>query len=307
MAFERTYTSVAPQAFTADGTVQGVVKLASTFGFKVKAQVVVQAPGLPVLTLEVKRVLDVNTLFVGPPGPITARTDLSAYTIAAGSFIYMAEQPKAKVGKDEQLYATYDQEPTVAWRTVMVDQLGQYFGSASNPIAVQFDGTIAMTDVRITALDNDPVAGRIHSSVRISDGTNSLKVNADGSINAILEQTGAISTTINRYAEVLAVASGTNFTINTYTCPIGYTANLQRVSVSGENIARYDVKVNGTSIETRRTYWSGGFNTEFNFLTDLANGGYLLNPGDIVTVVGLHNSPYLADFEARIQAIQTPM
>ena len=102
----------------------------------------------------------------------------------------------------------------------------------------------------------------------------------------------------------------TSVTILTYVCPGTFTGALQRISVSGENLAKYTIQINGSTIETQRTYW-GNLNTEFNFMTDASTGGYPLNVGDTVAVIVLNNSPgpnpASADFEARIQVIQTPM
>lgn len=130
MAFERKWPAVAPQLFTADGTTLGVATVANTRGFKVKAKAVISATGLPDLQIEIKRVLSANQVIVGPIGkPITAPSDISAYTVALGAFIYAEEQEKNSIPENDRDEATYDQEPTVAQRVVVVDQLGQYQNS----------------------------------------------------------------------------------------------------------------------------------------------------------------------------------
>lgn len=108
---------------------------------------------------------------------------------------------------------------------------------------------------------------------------------------------------INQYNEVLSVASGATTSIVTYTVPISQQNILQRVSVSGENIALYQILVNGTPIDSQRTYFGGELNVQFDF-TSISNLGTPLNAGDIVTVTVLHNRPYVGNFESRIQMIQ---
>jgi hypothetical protein len=136
MAFERTWAPVPPRFFTLDGGTLGQVQIANTRGFKVKQHVVIAAVGQPNLILEVKRVLSSTLLFVGNIGdPITKRIDISAYTTAASAYIYAEEQSKAKLTREDREYAVYEQEPTVAKRVILVDQLGEFYES-SNPLPV---------------------------------------------------------------------------------------------------------------------------------------------------------------------------
>jgi len=109
---------------------------------------------------------------------------------------------------------------------------------------------------------------------------------------------------VNQYNEVLAVVSGITTTIVTYTVPVGKTNALERISVSGENIALYTVLINGTPIDAQRTYFGGELNAQFEFMST-GNFGVLLNAGDIVSVTVLHMRPSSANFEGRIQMSQS--
>jgi len=111
-------------------------------------------------------------------------------------------------------------------------------------------------------------------------------------------------TSINQYNEVFAVVSGILTTIVTYTVPVGKTNALERVSVSGENIALYTVLINGTIIDSQRTYFGGELNAQFEYMST-GNFGTVLNAGDIVSVKVLHNRPSAANFEGRIQMSQS--
>src|SRR5580658_3045002 len=101
MALEKNLNAVPPVLLTADGSAHGVLTIVSTCGFYVKQQVTLQAPLLPPLTFEVKRVVDYTTLWLGIKGPqMTHNVDLSAYTVAAGSFIFAEEQSKAAIPQE---------------------------------------------------------------------------------------------------------------------------------------------------------------------------------------------------------------
>lgn len=141
--------------------------------------------------------------------------------------------------------------------------------------------------IEISAADGDNIA--------ISDGTDTLDVNADGSINVNVLPNGT-GNIVNTYNEVTAVASGVLTTIETYTAT--GTAFLQKSIVSGTNIARFDVLLNGNVIDRQRTYFGGNLNIDFDF-TNLP-----LVFGDVVTVRVIHNRPTTGDFNARIQVLE---
>ncbi|NJO48135.1 MAG: hypothetical protein HC840_00305 [Leptolyngbyaceae cyanobacterium RM2_2_4] len=295
MAIEQKWPAVAPQAFTADGGAQGQITVADVRGFKVKQFVVIKATGQPDIRVQVKRVVKkTGKIIVGPPqdqqtqgkAGLQTRTDLTAYTLLAGAFLYAEEQDKVRVKKDDQDAATYEQEPTVARRVVAVDQFGDFYDD-DNRVPVKFDGGITVGNVTIQDDDGDE-----------------LEVNPDGSINVnIINSTGS-NVVKNTYAEASAVPSGVETTIVTYMVPLILTsALLQRVSASGENVGRFQVFVNGVVVDTRRTYYGGDFNTYFEFATSSADG-YSLAPGDIVLVKILHDRAFSGSFQARIQALE---
>lgn len=104
---------------------------------------------------------------------------------------------------------------------------------------------------------------------------------------------------INIYGTIASVISGSSTTVVTYTVPGGKINTLERISVSGTNIARFSILVNAVEVDAKRTFF-GELNTEFNY-TSTVNLGRVLNSGDVVTVEVLHNRPFVGDFEGRIQ------
>lgn len=295
MAIEQKWPTVAPQLFITNGGTQGQIKVSDVRGFKVKQFVVISATALPDLRIQVKRVVKkTGTIIAGPPpdqqtqgkAGLRTTTDLSLYTTAAGAFIYAEEQDKAKIKPDDQDIATYEQEPTVARRVVSVDQFGDFYDN-DNPLPIAFDGTVQIGDVTIKDGDGDQ-----------------LEVNPDGSINVNIISATSNSLIKNTYGTASAVPSGIETTIVSYMVPLILTsALLQRISVSGENVGRYRIYLNGTPIDTRRTYYGGSFNECFEFSTGTGDG-YKLIPGDIIAVKILHDRIYVGNFESRIQALE---
>ncbi len=291
MAFERKWAAVAPVSFTQNGSTLGVVTLADTAGFYVKQVVALTGQNLTPQQFQVKWVLSDTQLVLGLVDQKVGRNfgvDVSSFTLANNSQISAGEQDKSNVPDKDHYMAVYEGDPIAADRVILVDEHGDKY-TETHPIPIQFSGSVSIGDVTVQGTNG-----------------NTIEPNADGSINVVLDGGSALNTINNFYAVAAAVPSGTSATIITYSVPGSITsANLQRIAVSGENLARYDVKVNGNTIETQRTYW-GSLNTVFNFMTDQSNGGYPLNPNDIVTVIVLNNSPSgsSAEFEARIQVSQ---
>ena len=129
----------------------------------------------------------------------------------------------------------------------------------------------------------------------------------DALLQQIIEELGGEPTTtnntINQYNEVNAINSGISTDINTYTTISTGTVYLQNVHVSGCNISEYSIKINGTTIDKKLTYFGGSLNENFNY-TDTTNKGYKLTAGDIVTVCVIHNRPNISDYNSRIQLLE---
>lgn len=137
-------------------------------------------------------------------------------------------------------------------------------------------------------------------TVAISDGTDILQVNGDGSINVnIVSGSPTSSNVVSTFDTVSAVASGLETTIVTYTVPSGKTGRLNRTEFSGENIAVYNLYLNGDLIHRRRTFFGNSLCEEMNF-----ESGIELADGDVLILKVLHDRPDSGDFEARIQTTE---
>lgn len=208
MGSERNLSVVPPILFTADGGTEGQITLATTLGLFVKQNVVLQAPLVPPLNVQVKFVINDTQILVGPQSSsLNHRTDVSAYTVAAGSFLFAAAQPKATLPNEERLYASYVQEPINAWRTLPVDSFGNSFDS-TNPLPVSFDGTISIGEVEVKGPSG-----------------NFLDPNSDGSVKTVQLFTKPYDSAIATYP------SPTQEVYTTYTGGLGGTV-VQVVTVN---------------------------------------------------------------------------
>lgn len=315
MAFEKRLAELQPRNITADGTSDGQLLIDDAFLLKVKQVVYLRSNTLPPIKLEVKRVTDPVTLFVGPVGgSIDARTDVSAYLMGDQARIFSTDRKdlgRPSIDTDDFLRAVYDEEPTMALRTVLVDRGGRYIGSdPDSPFYVQLtDGSVnigtvnAQLETFLSHKDNDPHAGDVHSSMRVGDGVDELQINPDGSINVNITPSDSSAKLQFTYTEISSVPAATPSALVSYTAPIGKTSFLQKIFVSGDNTATYKAKLNGVTVETTRTYFGGPLNSLMDF-SDSSTRGLTLVSGDVVTVEVEHQRPFIGAFNGRIQAVE---
>jgi len=128
MAIERWWRAIAAQSFISDGTTGGDIQIDDLCKFKVKQRVVISAIGEPEKVLEIKRICSPTLIKVGPVGGnIKAVTDITAYTVAKLASIRAEEQGRPPIDSKDTMRATYEEEPTVAWRNILVDCLGDFY------------------------------------------------------------------------------------------------------------------------------------------------------------------------------------
>jgi hypothetical protein len=178
---ERTWPSVIQTPISITGW---KVTVATTAGIKVKQDATLSKPGQESLDFEVKRVLNRTELLLGNKGQ--GQPAVSGISQFDGGTLIINEQSRNKLGDSPILRAVYEEEPTIAIRTVMVDQFGEKYSDV-NPLPVSIDGDINVGEVtvKLTHLDNVPNPGDIADSIRIGDGIDLLQINTDGSINVV--------------------------------------------------------------------------------------------------------------------------
>lgn len=327
---EKKYLEIPPTPFTANGTSGGLVTVLDSSIVKVKQNLLLESAIVSSIAVEVKQVLSPTTFLVGPKGGamIDNYTDISSLLVANGAFFLAQTQNRPTIDYKDVLRAVYDEEPTVALRTVLVDMFGDRY-DANNPFPVNATVTIPPITavVDLDAFTKNPpdnaiavgtedgtktgtrhalqVDSNLDLHVAIANGPNKAIVNADGSfdVNVVNPGGGTSKPTKNTYNTAAAVATGTLTTVTTYTVPAGKTAILEKITASGDNVARFHAQLNGTDIDVQRTYFGGGFNVNFDFVS--SGIGQTLNAGDVVRIQVLHNSPNVGAFNARIQVVES--
>lgn len=148
-------------------------------------------------------------------------------------------------------------------------------------------------DVNVSAAGND--------SVKISDGVDTLAINADGSLNiagVISGSVDAIFTGVNEYSynEVTIAAGGTT-TIISQLFATDY--KLRRVRGSGETIGVYYIKFNSSGVDKMRSTYTD-FNATFDFETGITiPAGTTVN----IEVTNAGNAPALFSINMLFSAV----
>jgi hypothetical protein len=303
MYIEKKLPKVAPRALTANGTADGLVQVADSRGFYVKQQVYLVSSTQLAFNVEIKRFISPTAFYVGLKGDIGDRSDITAFLTADTATIQANEQGRSGITLDERKRAVYMEEPIAAERVISVDERGQPYNT-QNPVPVQLsDGSInigtvnAELEVQLSHMDNVPDIGDVADSVRIGDGVDELGIEPDGSINVNVQDTPAANSGLSHtYVEVLGVAASLETTLVTVLG--GLTQKrIQKIEVSGTNVAEFRVKLNGSVVTKKRTWWTR-FNETFDF-EQFSNGFKILSV-DTLTVTVIHVRPYVGDFNVTV-------
>lgn len=134
---------------------------------------------------------------------------------------------------------------------------------------------------------------------------NELLPNDDGSLNVkaeIVDSITANKETINEFGESLLLASGGNAIIATYIVPLSRTFYLQFVCFSGQNIATYEVLIDGVVIDRKRTWFNGNLADQFDF-ESYGNQGFKVEAASVIELKVHNFRPDAADFEGKIFGI----
>jgi hypothetical protein len=151
-------------------------------------------------------------------------------------------------------------------------------------VDAEVTATLGTVECVINAASGDDIA--------ISDGTNTLSVNPDGSINVIPTNFD----TICYYSEITNINTGLTATIINFSPSA--SVKLQAINVSGDNIATYKVIKNSSVVEKKRTYFGNSLNLTFEY------NNFVINNGDSLQVDVIHNRPYVGNFNATIKYIE---
>ena len=174
MAYEKLWKLIGPKSFTSDGGNDGRVTIADTVHFKVKQLVILKSSSILQETYQVNRVENSTTLYLGPVNSrIEVRSDLSLFTTADSATIEAVVQPRSKVPEQEVERLTYDEEPTVARRVVLVDPYGDYY-TLDSPLPVNATLNVESLDISLDAKTGDNISISAHLNPLFAEASSSL-------------------------------------------------------------------------------------------------------------------------------------
>lgn len=105
----------------------------------------------------------------------------------------------------------------------------------------------------------------------------------------------AIGLDIQEYDEALNVAKNVETLIASYAVPAGKVFNLDQIEVSGQNFAKYTIKLDANINKVKRTHYGNGLNKTFGY------NGISIAAGVTLYVYTEHCSDGNGDFEATIE------
>lgn len=160
MAVEKKFLAVPAQLLTVDGDQYGKFEVADATLYKVKQCLMLNSNTQPPIMVQINRILSDTEIEVGPvKGQISAREDVSAYTVADGAFIVANEQPRPTIDMADVISAVFSEEPTVALRTILVDKLGNpYTAEGGLPLSFPPESKLTCpdgTEILNTRIMND--------------------------------------------------------------------------------------------------------------------------------------------------------
>jgi hypothetical protein len=150
--------------------------VSSTRGLHPKQQVTLSIPGQTPLLVEIKRVLSATNITVGEPNQgIKNQYNQTILVPYDGGTFTAYEQSRNPMGMEPVIRAVYEEEPTIALRTVMVDPLGNMY-DADNPIPIKIE---SLNDSVLSLGTEDGTLTGIQHVIKVGSDLN-LRVKDEG-------------------------------------------------------------------------------------------------------------------------------
>jgi hypothetical protein len=210
---------------------------------------------------------------------------LLSYTVPVGFDFYL---------KYAELSGTNIAEYEIFVNSVSIGKKRTYFGASLNTV---FDFSVGATYGR-----------RIQEGDTIEIyATNSRPTAADFSARiygvTVIPNCVSIPFVYSQFDEVASLSgSGTSADISSYTVPVGKALYLIKAEAGGENLGKFDVKVNGSIISSKRTYFGAELFCEFNFPFGEMYGRKLV-AGDQLKISVKNDRPTSSNYEARFYGV----
>lgn len=150
--------------------------------------------------------------------------------------------------------------------------------------------SVAVTDADVILIDDQGHRGNIYP-----DGA--LQVRGD------LDLSAAPGDVISVFSSVSAVPASLLTDVLTYTVPVGKILQLIRIRSGGDNIAKFEVTIDGDVVDRQRTWFNGsGLEVTHDFSAQ-DKRGVMLVEGTTVKARVIHARPSVGDFDSRIVGV----
>ena len=143
---EKRYLLIPPTALTANGTVDGLITIANTYGFKV-GQTVLFKQASTFFEAKVQKVTsETQFIVINAAEAVTTKNKLDMSSFLSGTTtVELREKPRPGIDLLEIQRQVYEEEPTVALRHHSVDWLGRSY-DANNPMPISGDITTSSSN-----------------------------------------------------------------------------------------------------------------------------------------------------------------
>jgi hypothetical protein len=216
---EKFYKEIPSQLFTANGTSNGVVTIASTAFFKLGQLIVILNPSLPSAAGEIKAIISDTQMAVGPQGSNpNMRIDLSAYDTA--STISAPEQQRPTIATQDIERYTYEEAPIVARRTIPVDDTGNILKFVRSAPGEAKSLAVSVDKLSFNSFSEAKVSDALQGAAQGSSVSVSLTpVEAKGGATTLSNRKGVFITPIDKnvymgFSNAVSIANGIPIFIN---------------------------------------------------------------------------------------------
>lgn len=216
---EKYYKEIPSQLFTANGTANGVVTIASTSSFKLGQLVVILNPSLPSAAGEIKVIFSDTQMAVGPQGTNpNVRIDLSSYDTT--STISAPEQQRPVVATQDIERYTYEEAPVVARRTIAVDDAGNVLKFVRNAPGEAKSLAVSVNNLSFNSFNEAKVTDALQGTAQgAALLVNATPIEAKGGATTLFNRKGVFITPIDKniymgFANTVSPANGIPIFIN---------------------------------------------------------------------------------------------
>jgi len=129
---EKKYQKIPATALTANGSIDGTITITNTYCFKV-GQIVTFEQGANTKQAKIQKVIsDTQFIVIESDEPIVTKNRLDMSSFTTGATVELTETIRPKVEPLEIWRQVYEEEPTVAVRSHLVDWLGRSYDTTNS-------------------------------------------------------------------------------------------------------------------------------------------------------------------------------